>query len=83
MVSAEARAHGVAALMSDRVGAADLAFDNVHIVPFDAPLSEWESALQELLASPERLSEVKWTWSDLVDLHCQIIYPQLEVEILW
>ena len=82
MVIAEARAHGVAVLMSDRVGAADLAFDNVRIVPFDAPLSEWESALQELLASPERLSEVKWTWNDLVDLHCQTIYPQLETASL-
>jgi hypothetical protein len=68
--------------MSDRVGAADLAFSNMRIVSFDAPLSDWESALQELLASPDRSSEVKWTWSDLVDLHCQTIYPQLEAEIL-
>ena len=82
MVVAEARAHGVAVLMSDRVGAADLALYGVRIVPFDAPLSEWESALQELLASPDRSSEVKWTWSDLVDLHCQTIYPQLEAKIL-
>jgi hypothetical protein len=64
------------------VGAADLAFNWVRIVPFDAQLSEWGSALQELVASPDRSSEVKWTWSDLVDLHCQTIYPQLEAEIL-
>ncbi|MDC3279075.1 glycosyltransferase family 4 protein [Litorivicinus sp.] len=76
MVIAEARSHGVPVLMSDRVGAADLAFSNVRIVPFDAPSSEWESSLQELLASPDRSSEVKWIWSDLVDLHCQTIYPQ-------
>lgn len=82
MVIAEARSHGVAVLMSDRVGTADLAFRNVRLVPFNAPSSEWESALEELLASPDRSSEVKWTWSDLVDLHCQTIYPQLEAEIL-
>jgi UDP-glucose:(heptosyl)LPS alpha-1,3-glucosyltransferase len=82
MVIAEARSHGIAVLMSDRVGAADLAFDNVRIVPFDASLSEWVLALLELLASPDRLSEVKWTWNDLVDLHCQTIYPRLEVKIL-
>ena len=82
MVIAEARSHGVAVLMSDRVGAADLLFNNVRVVTFDAPLSEWESALQELMASPDRSSEVKWTWNDLVDLHCQTIYPQLEPEIL-
>lgn len=81
MVIAEARSHGVAVLMSDRVGAADLAFNGIRIVPFDAPLTEWESALQELLASPYRSIEVKWTWNDLVDLHCQTIYPQLEAEI--
>jgi len=82
MVIAEARSHGVAVLMSDRVGAADLLFNNVRVVTFDAPLSEWESALQKLVASPDRSSEVKWTWNDLVDLHCQTIYPQLEPEIL-
>lgn len=82
MVVAEARAHGVDVLMSDRVGAEDLAFNGVRVVPFDAPLSEWESALRELLASPDRSLEVKWTWGDLVDLHCQTIYPRLEVGIL-
>ena len=82
MVVAEARAHGVAVLMSDRVGAADLALNQVRIVPFDASLSEWELTLHELLALGVRASEVKWTWSDLVDLHCQTIYPQLEAETL-
>ena len=82
MVIAEARSHGVAVLMSDRVGAADLTFSNIRIVPFDAPSSEWESALQELVASPDRSSEVKWTWNDLVDLHYQTIYPQLVADLL-
>ena len=82
LVVAEARAHGVAVLMSDKVGAADLAFSRVRIVPFAASLSEWESALHELLALRGRASEVKWTWSDLVDLHCQTIYPHLGGEIL-
>jgi glycosyltransferase involved in cell wall biosynthesis len=81
MVVAEGRSHGVAVLMSDRVGAADMTFTNVRIVPFNAPLNAWESALQELLASPDRSREVKWTWNDLVELHCQTIYPQVEAEI--
>jgi len=54
----------------------------VRIVPFDAPLSEWESALNELLAAPDRESEVKWAWNDLVDLHYETIYPQLDAKIL-
>ena len=81
MVVAEARSHGVAVLMSDRVGAVDLAFDGVRIVSIDASLSEWGLALNELLASPDRSSEAKWTWDDLVGLHCQTIYPQLEAEV--
>jgi len=82
MVIAEARAHGIAVLMSDRVGAADLAFSSVKIIAFEALLSEWGSALHGLLAWSDRSSEVKWTWNDLVDLHCQTIYPQLEAKIL-
>ena len=81
MVIPEARSHGVAVLMSDRVGAVDLLFNNVCVVSIEAPLSEWVSALHELLAAPDRFSEVKWTWSDLVDLHCQKIYAQLEAKI--
>jgi glycosyltransferase involved in cell wall biosynthesis len=82
MVVAEARSYGVAVLMSDRVGAADLAFNDVRIVSIDASLSEWGLALHELLASDDRSSEVKWTWNDLVDLHCETIYPQMEAEKL-
>jgi len=83
MVVAEARSHGVSVLMSDRVGAADLVFNDVRIVSIDASLSEWGLALRELLGSDDRSSEVKWTWNDLVDLHCETIYPQLEAETLW
>ncbi len=79
MVIAEARSHGVAVLMSDQVGAADLVLTGVSVVARDAPLSEWVAALHTLLASFDRSSEVKWTWEDLVDLHCQTIYPQLDV----
>lgn len=82
MVVAEARSYGVAVLMSDRVGAADLAFDDIRIVSFDASLSEWRSALNDLLASHDRSSEVKWAWDDLVDLHCQTIYPQLQTRLV-
>ena len=82
MVVAEARSHGVIVLMSDRVGAADLSFNGVRIVSIDASLSEWGLALHALLAAPNRSAEVKWTWDDLVDLHCQTIYPELEVATL-
>lgn len=82
MVVAEARARGISVLMSDRVGAADLAFNNVRTVPIDAPLGQWLSSLNELLASPDRESEVKWTWVDLVDLYCKVVYPQLGRKLL-
>lgn len=81
MVVAEARSHGVAVLISDRVGAADLAFNDIRIVSIDASLNEWGAALNELLVSPDRSSEVKWTWDDLANLYCQAIYPQLEAEV--
>jgi len=78
MVVAEARAHGVAALISDRVGAADLSFNCVGIVALDAPLQDWVDELFSLAAIANRLSDVKWTWDDLVDLHCQTIYPHIQ-----
>ena len=79
MVIAEARSHGVAALISDRVGAVDLSFNDVRVLSIEAPLSEWEQALHDLMASHSRSIEVKWTWNDLVDLHCRTIYPLVEV----
>ena len=82
MVIAEARAYGVAVIMSDQVGAADMAFNCARVVSIDAPVSEWVSELHTLLVSYDRSREVKWTWDDLLDLHCQTVYPQLEAEIL-
>ena len=82
MVVAEARAYGVAVLMSDRVGAADMAFNCSRVVSIDAPVSEWVSELRTLLVSYDRSREVKWTWDDLLDLHCQTVYPGLETELL-
>lgn len=82
MVVAEARAYGLSVLMSDRVGAADLEFDDVRIVPLKAPLSEWVSALNTLLVLSARVGEVKWTWSNLVNLHCETVYPRLNLKKL-
>lgn len=81
MVVAEARAHGLAVLMSDRVGAADLSFNCVKIVALDAPLCEWVNQLISLESVADRVSQVKWTWNELVDLHCQTIYPQIRAEL--
>ena len=81
MVVAEARAHGVAVLMSDRVGAADLSLDCVGIVAIDASLRDWVKELNSLMALCNRSSEVKWTWDELVDLHCQTIYPNINLEL--
>ncbi len=82
MVVVEARSYGVLALISDRVGAADLAFNGMSVVSIDAPLSTWLSKFSVLLASRDRTREVKWTWGDLVDLHRHTVYPQLEAVIL-
>ena len=59
-----------------------MAFNCARVVSIDAPVSEWVSELHTLLVSYDRSREVKWTWDDLLDLHCQTVYPQLEAEIL-
>lgn len=78
MVISEARSHGVPVVMSSSVGAADLRFSEVKVVDRDAPLSEWCKATQTLLCEAEGSAEVKWTWDDLVNLHLEKIYPDLE-----
>lgn len=77
MVVAEARAFGVGVLMSNQVGAIDLELDRVSYLALDAPMSQWIAELQRLSNMSDRVSEVKWTWDDLVDQHCNSIYPNI------
>lgn len=78
MVVAEARAHGLPVLMSSNVGAADHQFSNISILDLDSPVRSWSEAAKRLVLEADNISEIKWTWSDLVEQHIQIIYPQLE-----
>ena len=82
MVVAEARSFGIPVVMSLQVGAADLEFSEAKVVDIDAPLAEWCHAAAELLQTNTRQRELKWTWSDLVEKHIEVIYPQLEAATL-
>lgn len=67
MVVAEARAHGLSCLLSDQVGAVDLAFQQTSVVKIDASVRVWALELVRLCESQARNSEVKWCWGDLAD----------------
>ena len=77
MVIAEARAHGLLVLMSDQVGALDLGFSGTATLSIEASPRDWCDALSNLLQTQTKVREVKWTWSDLVDKHLNVVYPQV------
>lgn len=77
MVVAEARKHGIPVLMSANVGAADLGFEKTHAVKLGSSIQAWVDAATDLLKSERRLSEVKWTWDDLVDFHIREVYGEV------
>ena len=77
MVVSEARAKGLPVLMSDQVGATDLNFSNIAALSLDSSIAQWAICLEDLLFTSLPFAEIKWTWDDLVDLHCQKIYPQV------
>lgn len=76
MVVAEARTQGLPVLMSTHVGAADLNFSLTEALPLDATLSDWCDAAQMLLRIGKS-AEVKWSWSNLVAKHLNVIYPKV------
>ena len=78
MVVAEARRHGLAALISPEVGAGSLDFFNTKIIDLSASAEDWCQAATELVESNLRKPEIKWSWSDLVLKHVENIYPQLK-----
>lgn len=82
MVIAEARAHGLAVLMSDRVGAADLKFGNTEVVSLSRPPKYWAGILKKMLERYKPESEVKWSWDDLIELHCNDVYPRVIPQIM-
>lgn len=67
MVVAEARAHGLSCLLSDRVGAVDLEFEHSSVVKLNAPYRLWAEELVRLCQIQIRNPEVKWRWGDLAD----------------
>ena len=82
MVVPEARRYGTPLVMSSAVGAADLEFSDTEVVDISARVSEWCIAVQKVVNAASGTPEVKWTWDDLVHLHCQTIYPKLEANQL-
>ncbi len=81
MVVPEARVHGIPVLISEKVGASDLGLSCVKKVSLTQPLSTWVEMLNELL-SMKRTTDVRWTWDDLVSMHCEIVYPHTKASIV-
>ena len=78
MVVAEARSHGIPVIMSSQVGAVDLECSGTKILDVSAPVAEWCQAAEKVIATNTREPEIKWSWTDLVEKHIEMIYPQLE-----
>lgn len=77
MVISEARANGLAVVMSDLVGASDLKFSATSVLALSASTEKWATEVNKLLSLSRYESEVKWTWGDLVELHLRTIYPSV------
>lgn len=82
MVVAEARNNGLPVLMSNNVGAADLHFQNTAILDMQSSLKAWSDAAAKLITEGNYVSECKWTWEDLVNKHCKVIYPKVGLQSL-
>ena len=79
MVVAEARQKGIPALVSKQVGAAEVGFDGVVAIDFNASLDAQIEDLKQISNNYDlRYPEVKWSWNDLVDLHIKKVYPLVE-----
>lgn len=78
MVVAEARANGLPVLMSDAVGASDLAYTDVIALPLETNSTGWCGAISRVLEKATREPEIKWTWANLVDKHVEDIYPRIK-----
>lgn len=78
MVLPEARREGLAAVVSNNTGSAEMNFADTIIVSSNSSAAIWASKLSTLIESGvARDQEVQWTWSDLADLHLNEIYPKI------
>lgn len=78
MVVSEARRDGLSCLISDRVGAADLEFQQTLRYRLDDSIDEWADGLIQLCGLITRTTEVRWTWGDLAERYLGI-YEGLDV----
>ena len=77
MVISEARANGLAVVMSDSVGANDLRFSATSVLALSASTEKWATEVNRLLSLSSYERELRWTWDDLVELHLRTIYPSV------
>ena len=76
MVVPEARASGLSVVMSNEVGARDLAFSGVKIVDITSPSALWSRAIIDALSEGKFEPEVCWTWFDLAKWHVESVYAE-------
>lgn len=80
MVVAEARQHGIPALISTNTGSKGLNFLGVTLCSIDASIEDWSDALLALTKTSDLYkSEVAWSWEQLAKLHLNQVYPQVLV----
>ena len=79
MVVAEARAHGLPAVVSENVGALDLRLDDVWALPIAAPIDRWTAAVTEAFEQARRIPQVEWTWADVTSFYIDNVYSQVRL----
>jgi UDP-glucose:(heptosyl)LPS alpha-1,3-glucosyltransferase len=78
MIVAEARAHGLPVLASERTGARCLGWNGAWFNSLEDHPSFWAKTLLNLVEHRSlREPEVIWTWDNLVNLHLTEIYPHI------
>lgn len=74
MVIPEARAAGLSVVMSNKVGASDLALSHVKVIDINSECSVWSDAIIDGLYSAKSDPEICWTWTDLAKWHVTDVY---------
>lgn len=76
MVVLEARAAGLACVISDAVGAAECPLTAVSVIPGDAPVETWVRAVEALITEPIH-PERSRGWDRVAKQYLEEIYPQV------
>ena len=80
MVVTEARRVGLPVICSDQTGAGEIQSKGVSVFSLASTPQDWARGLVELVTCElAQLPETAWSWSDLVRLHVDKIYPSIRI----